>query len=220
MPIAIKESIEPAIFSIFNGLFLRPLPFAQPNRLVDIDETAPKWNLKYVSISNPDAYAWMKGNSTFDGMAFFNTGGANLSSSTGAAQRIRTAAVTWRLLAVLGLKPVAGRSFLSDEDRPGGAKVVMLSYALWQRLFGGDRGAIGQILKLDEQPYTVVGILPREAVLPPDEAAAALAYWDITEQGNFEGRNIPNVPDDEDVIARRLNISATRNCSGSPESGD
>jgi len=103
-----------AIFSIFNGLFLRPLPFAQPDRLVDIDETAPKWNLKFVGISNPDAYAWMKGVSAFDGMAFFNNGGANLSSPTGAAQRINTAAVIFRLLDVLGLKPVAGRGFLAE----------------------------------------------------------------------------------------------------------
>ena len=157
-----------AIFSIFNGLFLRPLPFAEPGRLVDLDETAPKWNLKYVGISNPDAYAWLKGNSAFDGMGFFGTGGANLSMSGGAAQRIRSGQVTWRYLDVLGLKPVAGRGFLPEEDRPNGAKVVMLSYDLWQRLFNGDPKAVGQVLKLSEEPYTVVGILPREAVLPID----------------------------------------------------
>jgi len=157
-----------AIFSIFNGLFLRPLPFAQPERLVDLDETAPKWNLKYVGVSNPDAYAWFKGNATFDGMAFFHGGGANLSNSSGVARRIKTATVTYRLLDVLGLKPAAGRGFLPEEDRPGGAKVAMLGYDLWQRLYYGDRRAIGQVLKLSEEAYTVVGILPREAILPPD----------------------------------------------------
>src|SRR5213594_3797766 len=68
-----------AIFSIFNALFLRPLPFAEPERLVDLDETAPKWNLKYVGVSNPDFYAWRKDNTTFDSMAFFDTGSVNLS---------------------------------------------------------------------------------------------------------------------------------------------
>ncbi|HEY2013328.1 MAG TPA: ABC transporter permease [Bryobacteraceae bacterium] len=157
-----------AIFSIFNGLFLRPLPFAEPERLVDLDETAPKWNLKYVAISNPDAFAWMRGNTTFDGMAFFQGGGANLSDSSGTAQRIKSAEVTHGLLDVLGLKPAAGRNFTAEEDRPGGAKVAMLGYALWHRLYNGDRNVLGRVLKLNEEPYTVVGVLPREAVLPPD----------------------------------------------------
>ena len=55
-----------AIFSIFNGLFLRPLPFSEPERLIDLDETAPTWNLHYVGVSNPDFYVWRNNNSTFD----------------------------------------------------------------------------------------------------------------------------------------------------------
>jgi predicted permease len=157
-----------AIFSIFNGLFLRPLPFPDAGRLVDLDETAPKWNLKYVGINNADGYGWQKGNTTFDGMALFSLGGANLSDDSGTAQRIKTASVTYGLMDVLGLKPVAGRNFLPEEDRFEGAKVVMLSYDLWQRLYSGDRNVIGRVLKLSEQSYTVVGVLPREAVLPPD----------------------------------------------------
>ncbi|HEV3198304.1 MAG TPA: ABC transporter permease [Bryobacteraceae bacterium] len=157
-----------AIFSIFNGLFLRPLPFPDAGRLVDLDETAPTWNLKYVGISNPDAYGWQKANTTFDGMAYFTSGGANLSDASGTAQRIKTGSVTYGLLDVLGLKPAAGRSFLPEEDRPGGAKAIMLSYDLWQRLYNGDRNVTGRVLKLSEVPYTVVGVAPREAVLPPD----------------------------------------------------
>ena len=83
-----------AIFSIFNGLFLRPLPFPEPARLVDLDETAPKWNLARGSINNPNYDAWQKGNSTFDGTAFFSAGGANLSTEDGGAHRVKTASVT------------------------------------------------------------------------------------------------------------------------------
>lgn len=108
-----------AIFSIFNGLFLRPLPFAEPARLVDLDETAPLWNLARVGISNTDYDLWQKGNGTFEGMAFFSIGGANLSAADGTAQRIKTASVTWGLLSVLGLKPAVGRDILPEEDRPG-----------------------------------------------------------------------------------------------------
>jgi len=154
-----------AIFSIFDGLFLRPLPFADAERLIDLDETAPKWNLHFVGISNPDFYLWRKNNGSFDGMAFF-TGGSFNFSDRGTAQRILGGQVTYDLLDVLGLKPVLGRGFLLEEDKPGGAKVAMLGYDFWQRVFQGDRNVLGRDVKLNEEPYTVVGVLPREAVLP------------------------------------------------------
>jgi predicted permease len=154
-----------AIFSIFNGLFLRPLPFPDSEQLIDLDETAPKWNLQYVGVSNPDFYLWRSNNSTFDGMAFFTQGSFNL-SDRGNAQRILGANVTHDLLDVLRLKPALGRNFLPEEDRPGGAKVTMLGYDLWQRMFQGDRNVLGRVLQLDTESYTVVGVLPREALLP------------------------------------------------------
>ncbi len=154
-----------AIFSIFNGLFLRPLPFPEARQLIDLDETAPKWNLRYAGVSNPDFYAWRKNNSTFDGMAFFTDSSFNL-SDRGTAQRILGANVTYDLLDVLRLKPALGRNFLPAEDLPDGPKVALLGYDLWQRLFQGDRNVLGRVLQLDGDSYAVVGVLPREAVLP------------------------------------------------------
>ncbi len=104
-----------AIFSIFDGLFLRPLPFANAERLVDIDETAPKWNLKFVGVSNPDFYAWRERNQTFEKMAFFDTGGGTLVIAGGDAERISAALVTHDLMDVLSLKPALGRNFTPDE---------------------------------------------------------------------------------------------------------
>jgi predicted permease len=154
-----------AIFSIFNGLFLRPLPFLEAERLIDLDETAPKWNLHYTGISNPDLYVWRENNSTFDGMAFFDNSNFNLSDH-GTALRVDGAQVTYDLLNVLGLKPVLGRAFLPEEDRPKGPHVVLLGYNLWQRMFKGDRNVLGHVLKLDNEPYSVVGVLPPEATFP------------------------------------------------------
>jgi len=154
-----------AIFSIFNGLFLRPLPFPESERLIDLDETAPKWNLHYTGVSNPDLFIWREHNSTFDGMAFFANGSLNL-SDTGTAQRVDGAQVTYNLLNVLGLKPALGRAFRPEEDRPKAPHVVMLGYGLWQRMFRGDRNVLGRVLKLDGEPYTVIGVLPPEAVFP------------------------------------------------------
>ena len=154
-----------AIFSIFNGLFLRPLPFPESERLIDLDETAPKWNLHYTGVSNPDLFIWREHNSTFDGMAFFDNNNFNLSDH-GTAQRVDGARVTYDLLNVLGLKPALGRGFRPEEDRPKAPHVVLLGYGLWQRMFQGDRNVLGRVLKLDGQPYTVIGVLPPEAVFP------------------------------------------------------
>ncbi len=174
-----------AIFSIFNGLFLRPLPFPEPNRLVDLDETAPKWNLVRVGISNPDYAAWQKGNSTFEGMAFAQGVGGNLSDKDIPARRIEGAAVTWNMLSVLGLKPVIGRDFLPEEDRPNGPNVVLLGYDLWQTLYQGDRNVLGRTIKFSERPFTIIGVLPREAVLPPRAEAWSLLQADTTRGGSF-----------------------------------
>lgn len=154
-----------AIFSIFNGLFLRPLPFAASDRLVELDETAPKWSLRYVGVSNQDFDQWRRSNSTFDGMAFFTGAGYNLSDGR-SVERVEAAQVTRDMLDVLRLAPIVGRNFTPEEDRPGGARVVLLNYGLWQRMFQGDWRVVGRIVKLDEQPYTVIGVLPRAAVFP------------------------------------------------------
>ena len=154
-----------AIFSTFNSLFLKPLPLPESSRLIDLDETAPRWNLHFVGISEPDLFAWREHNSTFDSMAFFDNPSVNL-SRLGPAQHVQGARVTREMLDVLGLKLALGRNFLPEEDRPDGEKVVLLGYGLWQRLFSGDRNVLGRILTLDNEPYKIVGVLPKEAVFP------------------------------------------------------
>src|SRR5262249_17335563 len=140
-----------AMFSVFDGLFLRPLPFLESDRLVELDETAPKWNLRFVGVANPDFYQWRENNSTFDGMAFFTGIGYNFADGNN-VERVEGAQVTRDMLRVLRLKPILGRDFEEAEDRPGGAKVVLLNYGFWQRMFHGDRQVLGRIVKLDEQP--------------------------------------------------------------------
>lgn len=154
-----------AIFSIYNGMFLRPLPFAEAQRLVDLDETAPKWNLRFVGVAHPDFYAWRQHNATFDSMAFFSNTSFNLSGQ-GVVQRLEAARVTADMLKVLKLRPALGRDILPEEDRPGGAKVALLGQKIWREQFAGDRKILGHVLKLDNEAYTVIGVLPREAVFP------------------------------------------------------
>jgi predicted permease len=98
-------------------------------------------------------------------MAFFTGASYNLSDGRN-VERIQAAQVTRDMLDVLRLKPMIGRDFRPEEDKPGGAKVVLLNYGFWQRAFQGDSQVLGRIVRLDEQPYMVIGVLPRGAVFP------------------------------------------------------
>lgn len=157
------------VFSLLNGLYLRPLPFRDPARLVDLDETAPRWQLEYTGIAYPDFHAWRAQNRTFQGMGVWSSASFNLSSQ-GTTERISGLEVTHDLAEVLGLQPVLGRGFTADEDKPGGARVALLGYKTWQRLFAGQKDILGQVIRLDGQPYTVIGVLPVAADFPDANA--------------------------------------------------
>jgi predicted permease len=154
-----------AVFSLFDTVFLRPLPFSEPEQLVHLDETAPQWNLVHVGVSNPDLWRWQNDNSTFQRMAFFRTPRYNLSLGN-TTERLQAAQVSQTMLDVLQLKPFLGRNFTAAEDKPGAAGVVLLSYRLWQSLFNSRPHVLGELVKLDDEPYTIVGVLPRGAVFP------------------------------------------------------
>jgi predicted permease len=151
-----------AIFSVFNGLFLRPLPFESPERLVNLDETAPRWNLEFVAVNYQDFANWRENNTTFDAMAVFDQESFNLATDDEPA-RVSAVLVTHDLANVLGIDPVLGRHFTAAEDTPGGEHVVQLAYATWRGRFAADPAVIGRSVTLDGEPYTVVGVLPPEA---------------------------------------------------------
>ena len=151
-----------AVFSVYNALFLRPLPFDEPERLVSLDETAPEWDLEFVSIAYPDFHVWREQNQTFDVMAVWDAESVNVSLG-GEAERLRAARASHELAAVLRIEPTLGRLFTPDDDRPRAPKVALLGYGLWQRRFGGDSRAVDSRILLNGEPHTIVGVLPPEA---------------------------------------------------------
>ncbi|HSR67358.1 MAG TPA: ABC transporter permease [Acidobacteriota bacterium] len=153
------------IFNIYSGLFMRPLPLPAPERLVDLDEKAPQWNLEYVGISDPDFHVWRRDNQTFELISVWDDSTFNLATE-GDAERVRGLETTHDLAALLGYRPVLGRNFTPEEDQVGGEKVVLLSHGMWQRLYGGREDVLGETLRLDDTPYEIIGVLPREAVFP------------------------------------------------------
>jgi predicted permease len=148
-----------AIFSVFNGLYLRPLPFENPERLVNLDEKAPQWNLERTGVAYPDFAAWREKNQVFESMAVTNGNNPQISDGT-RAETLQGALATHDLLQVLKISPQLGRWFLPEEDKPNAAKVAVLSHQLWQTRYGGSPGAIGQTIRINAQPYTIVGVLP------------------------------------------------------------
>ena len=151
-----------AVFSVFNGLFLRPLPFNEPDRLVNFDETAPQWNLEFVGMNYTDFHNWRENNSSFESIAVWNGGEANLTTDQDPV-RVSTASVTHDIVDVLRIQPHMRRFFTEQEDTPDAEHVVMLGYGLWQTRYGADPEILGRSITLDGNPHTVVGVLPREA---------------------------------------------------------
>lgn len=156
-----------AIFSVANGLFLRPLPIDEPSRVVAISETAPEWNQERIPVANPDVHAWRDGNTTFEAIAVWRSENRNVARD-GATVRVASSVVGYNLGALLGYRPVLGRDFVAADDRAGAEPVVLLGYDFWQREYAGDPAVINRTVALNAEPHTVVGVLPPDATFPPN----------------------------------------------------
>ena len=161
--LALGIAANTAIFTLFNGLFLRPLPFPDPDRIVNLDERAPRWELDYTGANYTDFHYWREENTTFEGMALWGGAAFNLSLD-GEAERVTGAIVTHDVAEVLGIQPILGRDIAPEDDVPDAPRVALLGYDLWQNRFGGDPNLVGTTLHLDGEPFEIIGVLPEEAL--------------------------------------------------------
>ncbi len=152
-----------AIFSVLNAVVLRPLPFEQPDQLLFLNERSQV--LDEMSISYPNFTDWRNQNHVFEKIGVYNRSSYNLTGN-GEAERILTAQCSADLFAALRAKPLIGRVFTNDEDKPGAVPVAVLSYALWQRRFGGQASILNQTLTFNGKGYTVIGVMPSEYAFP------------------------------------------------------
>jgi putative ABC transport system permease protein len=163
--LALGIGANTAIFTLVNGLLLKPLPFAEPDRLMLVhltrpDEEAPGTYREMVW-SYPKYLIFEKQQQAFERHALFAPREYSLTGTGGEPERIRGELIGSEYLRTLGMTPHAGRDFGSAEERtPGIANIVMIGHALWQRRYGGDPGVIGSTIKLNSIPYTVTGVLP------------------------------------------------------------
>jgi predicted permease len=155
-----------AIFSVVNAAILRPLPFADPDRLVSFWTSAPQMGIPRASF--PDAiYTYFRSRGRdLSPVAAYGGFSTTLTETSAEAERLTAAGVTDNFFSVLGRAPMHGRSFLPEEEARNRNHVTMLSYGLWQRRFGGDPAIVGKALTLDGTPMTVVGIMPPGFTFP------------------------------------------------------
>jgi len=160
MTIAIGIGATTAIFSVVNAVLLRPLPFADPARLMQVAEKNDSLRLPQFGASALNYLSWKEATHTFDALGAMSFGTYTLSGK-GDPENYTGNAITPSLMPLLGLRPVVGRTFAEGDDKPGAAPVAMISEALWRRRFGGDRSVVGQPAMLNGLSYTLVGIAPR-----------------------------------------------------------
>ena len=147
-----------AIFTVVDAALLRGLPYKSPDRLVHLWEKTPQDTFSKREFSYPDYQDYQKNNS-FEGLAAY-TGGRVVLSGDGEPESVGGPRVNADFFRVLGVEPILGRTFQAGEDQQGGPRVVVLTYGLWQRRFGGDTGVIGRGLTINGQGYEIIGVLP------------------------------------------------------------
>ena len=163
--LAVGIGANATIFSVVNAVFLRPFPYAAPDRLVQIFENVRDKPQLYGNSSFANFTDWRAASRTLSGLLAVVGGGANLTIS-GAAERVTTIAATANMFDVLGVHPRFGRGFAPGEDVGEGANVVVVSDGFWRRRFGADPAIVGRVIDIDGKPTTVIGVMPPEFVFP------------------------------------------------------
>ncbi len=150
-----------AIFSVLEGVLLKPLPYPHAEELAAVRLTAPGVNIKNLVLSPSTYFIFREQNRTFQDIGLYRGDSVNI-TGLGEPERVPGLAVTDGLLPILGISPVFGRSFTRADVSPGSADTVMLTYGYWRRKFGGDRSVIGRTMTVDGKLQQIIGVLPQE----------------------------------------------------------
>jgi putative ABC transport system permease protein len=182
--VAIGVGANTAAFSLADFVFIRPLPFPQPDRLVDLWERLPGYERMELSPAN--YRDWKQMSTAFESMGAYYPIAVNMIGQ-GDPQRLEAATVTADLPPTLGVQPMLGRLFGEPDAKDGANATVLLSYRLWKSVFGADTAILGRTLSLDNDAYTVIGVMPPDFNFPSREAE----LWSLRrfQDGEFKDRN-------------------------------
>ena len=189
--LALGVGANAAIFTVVNGVLLRPLPYDEPDRLVMLWESDPRRNIERQLVAPPNLVEWREQSRSFDNIAYWSGSGEfNLVMADG-IEKAKCAYVTSGLFSTLRVRPHLGRAFLPEEDRPEGNLAALLSYEYWRRRFAADPNVIGRKLTVDtfgRRDYTIVGVMQPGFRFPNQTEIWLPVGWDgipRTRRGNW-----------------------------------
>src|SRR4051812_10311562 len=162
--LALAIGATTTVYSIVDGVLLKPLPFRDPDQLVRIESTDR--NGKPFPLSPADFLDYRDQTKSFSMMSQFAPGSANFATNGGDPTRLDRLTVGPAFFSVLGLAPIRGRFFTGSEGEQGAPNVVVISEKLWRSRFAGDANVLGQSITLDERPFTIIGVAPSAATYP------------------------------------------------------
>jgi putative ABC transport system permease protein len=157
--LAIGVGANTAIFSVLDGVLLKPLPYPHADDLVGVWHTAPGLNMKELAASPSIYFIYSEQNRTFQDIGLYTGDSVNV-TGVGEPEQVRALLVTERVLPILGIPPLLGRWFTSKDETPGSPDTMLLSYGYWQRKFGGDPAIVGRRILVRSQAREVIGVLP------------------------------------------------------------
>lgn len=167
--LALGVGATTAVFSVLEGVVLRPLPFPEPHELAVVWQNDRATGTVRENASTSDYYDYIDRNRSFEDLAIHALGTAVLEREGAGPTQLNAASVSRNLLPVLGIEPVLGRSFTDVEDAPDGPNVVLLSHGIWSDLFGADPGVVGRSVVIDALSHEIVGVLPEGIDYPAGE---------------------------------------------------
>ncbi len=193
LTLALGIGANTAICSVVNSVLLRPLPYENPEELVMVWETELAEGYPTNVVSRGSYLDWRDQNAAFEDMgAYMPDFGVSLTGK-GNPIKLSQATMTPSLLDVFGVRPVLGRGFSAEEGVTGRGDVVLLSYGLWQQLFGGDEGVLGDALTIDDSPYTIVGVMPPSFNVPTERTELWIPFTFSPEDRERRGSHMLTV---------------------------
>ena len=160
LTLALGIGANTAIFSVVNGVLLKPLPYPDPQRLVFITSQFPSLGFDQFWVSSPEFLEFRARNESFQEVGAYRAGAVNLGTAD-QPRRVNSAIATSELMPVLGVQPIRGRQFTREDTRPGAEDVAVLSHEIWQSAFASDESVVGRVIRIDGSPTRIVGIMPR-----------------------------------------------------------
>jgi len=161
LTLAAGIGVNTAMFSVVHAVLLKPLPYAEPERIVWMTESGPEVSNRWVSF--PNFLDWRLRSEAFEAMSTFRGWSVNLTGGDH-AENINSRMVTAGYFKVMGATPQLGRDFTEADDQPGAAPVTIISHSFWQQRFGGDPNIVGKPVTLDDKGYTIIGVMPESFV--------------------------------------------------------